>query len=137
MRVIALDIGDRRCGIAAGDTGTRVAMPVKVLPTAEVMGNARTWRIVLEDHEPELIVAGLPKSLSGAQGAQARHIREMAQRIAAAAGLPLEFSDERLSSAEAKRILRAQGLSERDMRGKLDSVAASLFLQTWFDAHGS
>ena len=137
MRVIALDIGDKRVGIAAGDTVTGVAMPVKVLPTAEVTGNARTWRMVLEDHEPELIVSGLPKSLSGAFGKQADKVRGMAQRIAAQAGLPLEFSDERLSSSEAKRILREQGLSERDMRGKVDSIAASLFLQTWFDVHRS
>ncbi len=137
MRVLALDIGDKRVGIASGDTSTCVAMPVKVLPTAEVMGNARTWRMVLEDHEPELIVSGLPKSLSGASGQQADKVRAMAQRIASTAGLPLEFSDERLSSSEAKRILREQGLSEREMRGKVDSVAASLFLQTWFDVHRS
>ena len=53
---------------------------------------------------------------------------------AAATGLPLEFEDERLSSAEAKRILREQGLSEKSMRGKVDMVAASLFLQAWLDA---
>ncbi len=137
MRVIALDIGDKRVGIAAGDTSTRVAVPVKVLPTGEVMGNARTWRMVLEDQEPELIVSGLPKSLSGTSGQQADKVLAMAQRIASAAGLPLEFSDERLSSSEAKHILREQGLSEREMRGKVDSVAASLFLETWFDRHGS
>lgn len=49
--------------------------------------------------------------------------------------MPLEFADERLSSAEAKRVLRAQGLSEREMRGKIDSVAASLFLETWLAAN--
>ena len=49
-------------------------------------------------------------------------------------GLPLEFEDERLSSVEAKRILREQGLSEKSMRGKVDMVAASLFLQAWLDA---
>ena len=64
-------------------------------------------------------------------------MRQVAEKIAHTAGLPLEFCDERLSSAEAKRILREQGLSERDMRGKVDSVAASLFLQSWLDAHRS
>ena len=56
--------------------------------------------------------------------------RDIAKRCA----LPLEFVDERLSSAEAKRILREQGLSERGMRGRVDMVAASLFLQSWLDA---
>lgn len=59
----------------------------------------------------------------------------MAERIAQNCGVPLEFADERLSSAEAKRVLRAQGLSEREMRGKIDSVAASLFLETWLAAN--
>lgn len=135
MRVLALDIGDARIGIAAGDTATRIALPVRVLPAADVLAGARTWRDVLADEEPELLVSGLPATLRGTSGAQARHVRETAARIAEAAGLPLEFADERLSSAEAKRILREQGLSERDMRGRVDAVAASLFLETWLDRH--
>ena len=57
-----------------------------------------------------------------------------AEQIAASCGLPLEFADERLSSSEAKRILREQGHSARSMRGKVDMVAAALFLQGWLDA---
>ena len=58
---------------------------------------------------------------------------EQAKKIADRTGLPVELTDERLSSSEAKRILRAQGLSEKTMRGKVDMVAASLFLQAWLD----
>ena len=58
---------------------------------------------------------------------------EQARAIGRAAGLPVAFADERLSSTEAKRILREQGLNERSMRGKVDMVAASVFLQTWLD----
>ena len=58
-----------------------------------------------------------------------------ARTIAQACGLPLEFVDERLSSAEAKRILRQEGYSEKSMRGRVDMVAASLFLQIWLDMH--
>lgn len=137
MRVLALDIGEKRIGVAVGNTDTRIAMPVKVMPAHEVLENSRTWRYLLEDNEPDLIVSGLPKSMNGQVGKQARRVRQVAEKIARTAGLPLEFCDERLSSAEAKRILREQGLSERDMRGKVDSVAASLFLQSWLDAHRS
>ena len=137
MRVLALDIGEKRIGVACGDTQTRVALPVAVLPAADVLSGARSWRTLLDDEEPELIVAGQPTSLSGEQGAQARVVRDTAQRIAEAAGLPLAFCDERYSSAEAKRVLRAQGYSEREMRGRLDAVAASLFLETWLDANAS
>ncbi len=137
MRVLALDIGEKRIGVAVGNTDTRIAMPVKVMPAHEVLENSRTWRYLLEDNEPDLIVSGLPKSMNGQVGKQAQRVRQVAEKIAHTAGLSLEFCDERLSSAEAKRILREQGLSERDMRGKVDSVAASLFLQSWLDAHRS
>lgn len=134
MRVLALDIGEVRVGVAVSDPAGRVASPVCVLPAQEVLAHAVTFRRVLEDWEPELLVCGRPMTLSGEEGPQAARVREQAERVAAACGLPLEFEDERLSSAEAKRILREQGLSERAMRGKVDMVAASLFLQAWLDA---
>ena len=134
MRVLALDIGEVRVGVAVSDPDARVSSPVCVLPAAEVLAHAVTFRRVLEDWEPELLVCGLPRTLAGEDGPQADRIREQAHKIAKSCGLPLEFADERLSSAEAKRILREQGLSERAMRGKVDMVAASLFLQSWLDA---
>ena len=134
MRVLALDIGEVRVGVAVSDPAGRVASPVTVLPAQEVLAHAATFRRVLEDWEPELLVCGLPRTLAGEEGPQAERIRAQAEKIAAACGLPLEFADERLSSAEAKRILKEQGLSERAMRGKVDSVAAGLFLQSWLDA---
>lgn len=134
MRVLALDIGEVRVGVAVSDPDARVASPVCVLPAAEVLAHAVTFRRVLEDWEPDLLVCGLPRTMAGEEGPQADRIREQAQKIAKSCGLPLEFADERLSSAEAKRILREQGLSERSMRGKVDMVAASLFLQSWLDA---
>ena len=130
MRVLALDIGEVRVGIAVSDPTGRVASPVTVLPAQEVLAHAVTF----EDWEPELLVCGLPRTLAGEEGPQAERIRAQAEKIARSCGLPLEFEDERLSSAEAKRILKEQGLSERAMRGKVDSVAAGLFLQSWLDA---
>lgn len=134
MRALALDIGEVRVGVAVSDPSGRVASPVCVLPAAEVLSGARTFRRVLEDWEPEVLVCGRPMTLAGEEGPQARRIEEQARRIADSCGLPLEFADERLSSSEAKRILREQGLNERSMRGKVDMVAASLFLQSWLDA---
>ena len=134
MRVMALDIGEVRTGIAVSDPSMRVASPVCVLPSAEVLANAASFRRIVEDWEPELLLAGLPLSLRGEEGPQAKRIQEQARRIARTLGLPLEFCDERLSSTEAKRTLREQGLNEKAMRGKVDMVAASIFLQSWLDA---
>ena len=102
----------------------------------DVLGNTRSWRALVQDNEPDMLVCGLPKTMRGDTGGQARRVRDCAERIAQTCGLPLEFADERLSSAEAKRLLREQGLSEREMRGKVDSVAASLFLETWIACNG-
>lgn len=134
MRALALDIGEVRIGIAASDASGTIAVPVKVLPAAEVLGGARSFRYVLEDYEPDVLVCGRPKTLSGEDGPQAEHVMVQARQIAEACGLPLEFEDERLSSQEAKRILREEGYNEKSMRGRVDMVAASLFLQTWLDA---
>ena len=134
MVALALDIGQTRIGIAASDSAGRVAMPVKVLPADEGHAHARSFRMVLEDYEPDVLVCGRPRTLAGEDGPQAERVVSQARVIAERCELPLELVDERLSSSEAKRILREQGLSERQMRGKVDMIAASLFLQAWLDA---
>ncbi len=131
---LALDIGETRIGIAVSDRSGRIATPVKVLPAAEVTGLAKPFRLILEDYEPDIIVSGRPMTMAGERGPQAERIENIARKLAEDLNLPLEFADERLSSREAKRILREQGLNEKQMRGKVDMVAASLFLQSWLDA---
>lgn len=121
-------------GIAASDASGAVASPVRVLPAQEVLSCSRTFRRILEDYEPDVLVCGRPLTMAGEDGPQADRVMGQARRIATSCDLPLEFADERLSSQEAKRILREEDYSERDMRGRVDMVAASLFLQAWLDA---
>lgn len=132
---MALDIGAARVGIAVSDPDGRIASPLKVMDARTVLSDAPEFRRLVEDWEVEALVCGLPLTLSGEHGPQAKTLEGQARKIAAARGLPVYFADERLSSQEAKRILREEGLDERAMRGKVDSVAASLFLQAWLDAH--
>ncbi len=134
MRVLALDIGQTRIGVAVSDPRESVATPVCVLPANEVLSGAKSWKRVLEDWEPDMLLSGLPYTMAGEEGPQAERIRQQASAIAKACDLPLEFTDERLSSREAKRSLRESGLKEREMRGKVDMIAASVFLQAWLDA---
>lgn len=133
MRVMALDIGEVRVGVAVSDPGERVASPVCVLPAAEVASGAKSFRRLLEDWEPELLLCGLPLTLAGEEGPQAARVRKVSSQVSAATGLPVAFADERLSSAAAKRSLREKGYDERAMRGKVDMIAVSLFLQAWLD----
>lgn len=134
MRYLALDIGEIRIGIAVSDKDGRIASPIAVLSAAEVMQQAPSFRRILEDWEPEHLVVGLPKTLAGEMGPQAQAIQAQAVALAEDLHLPLTFVDERLSSKEAKRTLAEGGLSQKDMRGKVDKVAAALFLQSFLDA---
>ena len=134
MRILALDIGEKRVGVAVSDPDERVASPVCVLPADEVRAGAKSFRRVLEDWEPELLLFGLPMTLSGEEGPQAQRVRAFVDDLVKMLEIPYEFADERLSSAEAKRSLREKGMAEKDMRGKVDMIAASLFLQAWLDA---
>ena len=131
---MALDIGEKRVGVAVSDPAERVASPMCVMRAGEVLGNARPFRTLIEDWEPELLLCGLPYTLSGEEGPQAKRVRAFAEEVSKNVGIPCEFADERLSSTEAKRSLREKGYSEKDMRGKVDMIAASIFLQAWLDA---
>ena len=133
MVALALDIGETRIGIAISDRTGRVAMPLKVMPAQDVVALSRPFRMLVEDHEPDILVCGLPRTLAGEEGPQAERVKEVALGVSRSLGLPLHFVDERMSSREAKRILREQGLSDQQMRGKVDMGAASLFLQAWLD----
>ena len=133
MRILALDIGAVRVGVAVCDPAERVASPVCVLSSDEVRAGAKSFKRLLEDWEPELLLCGLPYTMAGEEGPQAQSIRQFAAQVAKHSGLPVEFTDERLSSSQAKRSLREKGLSEKEMRGKVDMIAASLFLQAWLD----
>lgn len=137
MRVLALDIGKARIGVAVSDPAEKVATPVAVLPAPEVLQHGKQFRRLIDDWQPDLLVCGLPLTLSGETGPQAQAIEQAARSIAQACDLPLEFCDERLSSTEAKRRLRDLGYDERKMRGKVDKIAAAIFLQSWLDARQS
>lgn len=115
----------------------RVATPVCVLPSQEVAQCARPFRELLDDWEPELLLCGLPRTLSGEEGPQAKRIRQAADAIAQATGIEVAYCDERLSSREAKQSLHDMGYDERKMRGKVDMIAACLFLQSWLDARSA
>lgn len=136
MRAIALDFGERRVGVAASDASGTVASPVTVLDAARLRGDLSPLRRLADEYEPDVLVVGLPLSLDGTEGPQAVTVRDAAERVAKALGLPVEYADERLSSAQAERLMADAGLSARDRRGKVDAVAASLFLQAWLDGRG-
>jgi len=133
MRVLALDLGEKRTGIAVSDPSNTVAHPLDVMKTEDLLNKKASFVRLIEDYEIELLLVGLPVSLDGSEQEQATRIRHQAATLEELYDLPVQFTDERLSSKEAKRTLRQLGYSERDMRGKTDKIAASIVLQAWLD----
>ncbi len=134
MRALGLDIGATRIGVAISDPSGCVASPIAVLDARELARDPRALVRLAEDYEAESLVVGLPLTLAGEEGPQAAEVRGVAEQLATALGIPLEYHDERHSSTEARRSMRAAGLSDKDQRGSLDKVAAAIVLQGWLDA---
>ncbi len=137
MRRLGLDIGEKRMGVAVSDPSGRVATPLRVLDAGCLRTDPSPLRRLVDDYGVAEIVVGLPLTMSGEEGPQARRVRSTAQDIASALGLPLEFWDERLSSTAAERSMGESGADSRARRGAVDSVAATLVLQAYLDARST
>ena len=133
VRILGLDIGEKRIGVAVSDPSGTVATPLAVIDARKALGDGRELAGLVADYEVELLVAGLPLSLDGSEGTQAARVRSAAQRLASLVSLPLEFADERLSSTAARRAMTEAGVSDRNKRGSIDMVAAAIFLQSYLD----
>ena len=134
MNVLSLDIGSIRVGVAWGSTETKLAFPLSILDLSDFLNNSKKVKGIIEDFDPGLLVIGNPVSLNGEENSQSLKVKDLGSKIAKVLSLPVEFVDERLTSKQAKKILKNKGLNQKQMRGKLDDIAASLILQTWFDA---
>lgn len=135
MRVLGIDLGSKRIGIAVSDTGGTVASPLLVLARSKSKrhDHAEIGRIAREE-EVEAIVVGLPLNMDGTRGPAARSAAAEADSIATVTGVPVHLQDERLTTVTAERALREASVRGQDRRGVVDKVAAAVLLQTWLDA---
>lgn len=135
MRVLALDIGAKRIGVAVSDPGGSIAQTVGVI-------TRRTWwqtldaiRARVAAYHAERVVIGLPLRMDGSEGDAAVGVRRFADRLREVMTVPVDLQDERLSTVEADRLLVAGGARRNRRRTTRDAVAAALFLQTYLDRH--
>ncbi len=135
MRLLGLDIGEARIGVAVSDPGGTIASPLDVLDARQLARDIRPLKTLAEDYEVAGLVIGLPLSMDGTEGRQAASVRSAGDRLGRALGLPVTYADERLTSATASRAMGEGGVNSKKQRGRLDMVAAAIILQSYLDAN--
>jgi putative Holliday junction resolvase len=130
-RILGLDIGSKRIGVAVSDEEGMLASPTTMVERGR--NDRAAFRKLIERWQPVLLVSGLPTGLSGREGPQAAETRAYAEVLADDLDLPLEYYDERLSSAIAERALLEAGVSRDRRKERIDSMAAAVMLQGYLD----
>ena len=137
MRVLALDLGSKRVGVAVSDVGGTLASPRTVLQRSGDLGqDHRRIAALVAEEEAELVLVGLPLSLDGGDGPAATSARSEAASLAELLSVPVILHDERLTTVTAHRLLAERGLDSRARRKVVDQAAAAVMLQAWLDGGG-
>lgn len=133
ISALGLDIGKKRIGVAGCDGIGLIATGLTTVERSSFLADVELLKKLVAEREAQILVVGLPYSLDGTIGLQAKQVEKYARRMAAALQLPLEYVDERLTSVEAEEQLKAQKrFSTRD-KGAIDRRAATIILQRWLD----
>ena len=136
-RVLGLDPGDRRIGIAVSDPLGWTAQPVAVIDRKSAKGTGdrafESIRDLVEEYEAEAVIVGLPVNMDGSHGPRVRVVEAFIRRLREFVSIPIHTIDERLSTVEAEEALLAQGLSRDKRKRRIDVVAAQLILQRYLD----
>ena len=133
MRVLAIDLGDKRTGLAIGDDETNLASPLTVIEVArgdaliDAIGNS------IKDHAPDAIVLGLPLNMDGTEGPQAKLAREFGQQQQLRCGLDVHYHDERLTSFAADQQMAGTGRTHKQKKRLRDALAAAEILRDFLD----
>jgi len=130
-RVMAVDLGSVRTGVAVSDELGMLAQPWKTLP-----GGDKALEAVVSavgELKPSRVLVGLPRNMDGTYGPAAEHSRAFADQLRARVECTVDLWDERLTTVAAQRALRESGRKARDQRGVVDQVAAQILLQSWLD----
>jgi putative Holliday junction resolvase len=132
-RVLGLDLGDARIGVAISDDERRFAVPLGTVRTG-APADLKAIAALVDEHVVTAVVVGHPLLLSGKRGDRAHHAERFADALRSVVAVPVVLHDERLSTSEAERALRGTGASGHDRRRMVDRSAATVILQAWLDA---
>lgn len=137
MRVLALDVGAKRIGVAISDLSQTLARSLEVIQgVSRQEGFVAVGRLI-EEYQVEKVVVGYPRSLDGTAGAQAEKVERYAADLAKALTVPVLLWDERFSTVSAERLMKEAGLRGEKKQERVDAVAAAVILQDYLDSHYS
>jgi putative Holliday junction resolvase len=131
-RLLGLDLGDRRIGVAVSDPTGFLASALQVLPSVGRSRDAAEVARIAVEEQADAVVVGVPVNMDGSYGAQAEKSRKFGAALEQR-GLPVVFWDERLTTVEAQRYLRETGVGRQRRRETLDGAAAAILLQSYLD----
>lgn len=135
LRVIGIDLGSKRIGVAASDASGTLASPVTVIRrSGDERKDHQAIAEIVKEYEAEAVVVGLPISLSGELGPAARAAADEAKRMTSVVGVPVHTHDERLTTKSAEDALIRNKMRAQARRRIIDQVAAAVMLQSWLDA---
>ena len=133
-RVIAMDIGDARIGIAVSDSTRMIAQPLETYRRVGYGPDVKYALSLCERHETDQVVLGLPLNMDGSQGPQAEKVRAFGALLLDA-GLRVEYQDERMTTMTAKRALLEGNMRRGERRQAVDKIAAAIILEQWLAGH--
>ena len=137
MRILALDPGTKRIGVAVSDELKLIAQPVEFIPAEPFAAFLVRLKVLLQEKEVELLLVGMPRNMDGSYGPAALKVKGFVAALGNAVTTPIKTWDERLTSAQANRIL-IQGKVRREQRkSKVDQMAAAILLQSYLDSLGA
>ncbi len=137
ISALGLDVGSKRIGVAGCDGTGLIATGITTIERSSFERDVEKLRELVAQREVQVLVVGLPYSLDGTIGFQARTVQKLAGRLARALQLPLEYVDERHTSLEAEEFLKAERRSPSLNKALIDRKAAAIILQQWLDERRS
>lgn len=133
ISALGLDLGSKRIGVAGCDGTGLIATGITTIERSSFDQDVEQLRQLVTQRQVQVLVIGLPYSMDGSLGFQARHVQKLATRLGKALKLPVEYVDERLTSYQAEQMLRDEKRSPSRHKALIDRKAAALILQQWLD----
>jgi len=133
MRILALDHGTKRIGVAVSDEMKMIASPLEYIPAEPFAGFLARLKEIIREKEVELILIGMPRNMDGSYGPAALRVQEFVAVLKDAVAIPIKTLDERLTTVQAQRFLIQGNVRREKRKEKVDKTAAAILLQSYLD----